>query len=97
MKIHKNTKATPVIRKEIWEDYGAGHKDKTRLAEKYRLSRPTIYKIIKDMRIGYLYPKPSVNHRFASLEYGMKRLAKIEEQILKKKNAEARRYNKQYP
>lgn len=96
MMIHKNTKATPVIRKEIWDDYCTWHKDKTRLAEKYRLSRPTIYKIIKEMRVRFLYPKPSINHRFVSLEYGLKRMAKIEEHILRKKNAEARRYNKEY-
>jgi len=97
MKIHKNTKATPVIRQEIWEDYCSWIKDKTKLSEKYRVSRPTIYKILKEMRLRFLYPKPSVNHRFASLEYGLKRLAKIEESILKKKNKEARRFSKKYP
>jgi len=97
MKIHKNTKAWPVIRQEIWKDYCSWTKDKTKLAEKYRVSRPTIYKILKEMRLWFLYPKLSINHRFASLEYGIKRLSKIEERILKKKNEEARRYSKKYP
>lgn len=97
MRIHKNTKATPVIRKQIRDEYCSWVRDKTKLAEKYRLSRPTIYKILKDMRLSFLYPKPSVNHRFASLEFWLKRLAKIEASILKKKNAEARRYKKLYP
>lgn len=97
MKIHKNTKATPVIKQEIRDEYCRWEKDKTVLSVKYRLSRPTIYKILKDMRMQYKYPKPSINHRFRALEYGMKRLAKIEVGILKKKNAESRRYEKSYP
>jgi hypothetical protein len=49
------------------------------------------------MRLQYKYPKPSINHRFRALEYGMKRLAKIETAVVKRKNAEAKRYNKEYP
>jgi hypothetical protein len=97
MVIHKNTKATPVIKQQIRDDYCNGMRKKQLLCEKYRLSRPTIDKILADMRKWFKYPKPSINHRFRALEYGMKRLAKIETTIVKKKNAEARRYSKEYP
>jgi hypothetical protein len=49
------------------------------------------------MRCKELYPKHSTNHRYQNIEYGLKRLTKIESKILARKNAEARRYNKQYP
>lgn len=81
----------------IWKKQWADTKYKTVLAKKYRVSRPTVDKILKMMRIKEIYPRISTNHRYKSIEYGLKRLWKIEEKILKKKNAEARRYNKNYP
>lgn len=97
MILHKRIRLTLLDRQSLWNDYCLWLKDKSKLAGKYQVSRPTVYKILKMMRIKELYPKKSVNHRFRSLEYGLKRLAKIEEDILKKKNAEARRYSKNYP
>jgi hypothetical protein len=42
-------------------------------------------------------PRASVNHRFRTLKYGLKRLAKVERELEKKRKKEARRYNKSYP
>jgi len=39
----------------------------------------------------------SINKRFRCLEYGLKRLAKVEAELEKKLKAQAKRYNKQYP
>jgi hypothetical protein len=38
-----------------------------------------------------------VNHRFQSLKFGLKRLAKVERRLEDKRKQEARRYNKDYP
>lgn len=95
--MHKRVRLTPIDRQNIRQDYCNWIKKKVILADKYWVSRPTIYKILKMMRIKELYPKPSVNHRFRSLEYWLKRLAKVEAKVLKRKNEEAKRYFKNYP
>lgn len=93
---HKNQKLTETNRKHIWWLY-CEHRSVTRLAEKYNVSRPTIYKVIKRARLKQFKIRNSTNTRFRWLVYGFKRLAKIEKAILEKKNREARRYNKKYP
>jgi len=39
----------------------------------------------------------SINKRYRCLEYGLKRLSKVEAELEKKLKARAKRYNKQYP
>jgi len=39
----------------------------------------------------------STNKRFRCLEYGLKRLAKVEAELEKKPKNQAKRYNKSYP
>jgi len=57
----------------------------------------TIYKTLNKVRAKQIYPLKSVNHRYRSLKYGLKRLAKVEKQIEKKLKKQAKRYNKSYP
>lgn len=97
MKIHKLTKLTPIARKEIWELYGTGKWKITALAERYLVSRPTIYKVIERARKQEFSPRNSTNKRFLDAKYGIRRLAKVEESIERKKKNEAKRYNKKYP
>jgi len=96
MTIHKNTRLTPYQREEVWKDYCRNIRV-SQLKIKYRVSRPTIYKILKQARIKVFRTKNSTNERFRCLEYWFKRLAKVEKKILEKKNKEAKRYNKEYP
>ena len=101
--IHKNIRLTIIDRENMWKDYcewktyKTKYRYKTILAAKYRVSRQTVNKVLKMRRCKELYPKHSTNHRYQNIQYGLKRLAKIESKILTRKNAEARRYNKQYP
>ncbi|UFX82553.1 integrase core domain-containing protein [Candidatus Absconditicoccus praedator] len=96
MNIHKNTRLTPLQRKEVWEYYKRGMKPKD-LHIKFNVSLPTIYKIIKRARTQEFLPRNSINNRFRNIRRGLLRLAKIESKIIEKKNKEARRYNKNYP
>ena len=97
MHLHKNTRLTPVQRKQVWQDYAKQNLKPTQLAQRYRVSRPTIYKILHRARLQEFQPRPSVNKRFRCLEFGCKRLAKIEKKIEEKLKKQARRYNKKYP
>lgn len=97
MIIHKKTKLTPIQRKEIACLYW---KEKIRICDlcsKFRVSRPTIYKIIRRARLNDYSVHRSENKRFRCMEYGLKRLSKIEDKIEKRLKRQARRYNKKYP
>lgn len=69
----------------------------TSLALEYKVSRPTIYKVLKLARVKLLKPQTSTNTRFKQDKYGIKRLAKIEKSIQDKLKRQAKRYNKFYP
>jgi len=101
--IHKRIRLTMIDRDNMWKDYCEWKEHKTEnryksvLAEKYWVSRVTVDKVINMRRKWEKYPRKSTNERYKSLEYGLKRLDKVEKDILRRKNAEARRYSKDYP
>lgn len=94
--MHSKARLTPYQREELREKYCQWRKVRE-LAIKYDVSRPTVYKILKLARIRVFRTKNSTNERYRSLQYWLKRIGKIEEKIIARKNAEARRYNKEYP
>lgn len=96
MTIHKRARLTPVQRQEIFEKYRSGTRicDLTR---QYSVSRPTIYKIVQRGRYRDFTLHKSMNARYRCLQYGLKRLAKVEAALEKKLRQEALRYNKNYP
>lgn len=97
MKIHKNTKLLPKQRVEIFKKYHDRKAKISHLADEYRVSRVTIYKVLREVRLGQTHQQDSGNKRFRTLEYGFKRLAKIEAKIQTKLKRQAQRYNKSYP
>lgn len=97
MNVHKRTRLTRLDREKLWSDHCSNHYTITQLAERYRVSRPTIYKTLKRARVREFTPRDSANHRYKSMKYGLKRLAKVEHRIEEKKKAQAKRYNKCYP
>ena len=96
MTIHKRARLPPAQRQEIFEKYHAGVRicDLTR---QYSVSRPTIYKVVHRARHKDFSLHRSINKRYRCLQYGLKRLAKVEAALEKKLKVQARRYNKQYP
>lgn len=97
MNIHKRTRLTLIQRKNIWKDYTEKRIKIAELGRKYNVARITIHKVIDRARKQEFTPRKSTNKRFRCLEYGMKRLAKIEKQIEEKLKKKAKRYNKNYP
>jgi len=97
MNMHKQIRLTPHDRQKLWQLYQTGEYKVSRLAELYRVSRPTAYKIIARARKQEFIPRKSVNERYRSLKYGLKRLAKVERALEEKRKQQARRYNKAYP
>lgn len=97
MIMHKRIRLTPHDREKIWQLWQTNKYKVSHLAELYRVSRPTIYKILARARKQEFIPRNSGNQRFRSLKYGLKRLAKVERSLEKKRKQEARRYNKSYP
>lgn len=97
MVIHKKTKLTPIQRKALSNDYYFYHKRVCDLKRTYQVSAPTVYKILRRAKDKDYTIHRSVNQRFRCLKYGLKRLSKIEAQLEKKLQQQAKRYNKKYP
>lgn len=97
MKIHKRTRLTPIQRRELADDFYVSHIRKCDLVRKYHVSYPTVYKILRNAQNNDYSIHRSINKRFQCLEYGLKRLSKIEKQIEEKLKKQAKRYNKKYP
>lgn len=97
MNIHKRARLTPIQRQEVWRKY---HEERMRVCDlmrQYSVTAPTIYKIIHRGRQHDFSLHKSVNKRFRCLQYGIKRLAKVEAALEKKLKARALRYHKNYP
>jgi transposase InsO family protein len=97
MTIHKKTRLLPDQRKELADDYYTRHMRVCDLVRKYRVTAPTVYKILRRSRNNDHSIHKSVNKRFRCLEYGLKRLSKIERTLEEKLKKQATRYNKKYP
>ncbi len=97
MNMHKRIRLTPHDHQRLWQLYQTGEYKVSRLADLYQVSRPTVYKISARARKQESVPRGSANERYRCLKYGLKRLAKVERALEKKRKEQARRYNKSYP
>lgn len=97
MTIHKRARLTPIQRQEIFEKYYRQDVRICDLCRQYSVSRPTIYRVLERGRKKDFSLHQSTNKRFRCLEYGLKRLAKVEAELEKRLKKQAKRYNKTYP
>jgi transposase InsO family protein len=97
MTIHKKARLTPVQRQEISTKYYQQNLRICSLCRQYSVSRPTIYRVLERGRQRDFSIHKSINKRFRCLEYGLKRLSKIEKRVEDRLKKRAKRYNKQYP
>ena len=81
MNMHKRIRLTPYDQNAIWDSYRLDGTKITHLAERYRVSRTTIYKILARARKQEIKPRNSANDRYRALKYGLKRLAKVESRL----------------
>lgn len=95
--MHKNTKLPPVIRREVYLLWKQG-KSQRWLADEYHVDKRVIGRIIVRGRHGDFSVHDSTNHRYRTVEYGIKKLMKTEEKIKKRmERLEIKRYEKAYP
>lgn len=97
MVVHAHTKITPRMRKELARDYYIRKLKKIELQRKYGISYPTVQKILTRARHGDFSVHSSANKRYRTLEYGLRRLSKIQKRIEDKLRKQAIRYEKSYP
>ena len=97
MTIHKRARLTPIQRQEIFNKYYRENVRICDLCRQHTVSRPTIYRVLERGRNKDFSIHKSTNKRFRCLEYGLKRLSKIEAELEKKLKNQAKRYNKTYP
>lgn len=97
MVVHKHTRLTPWRRKQLSQDYYIRKYKKKYLMEKYGISYPTVQKILVRARHGDFTIHSSTNKRYQCLEYGLRRLNKIQRSIELKLKSQAIRYEKNYP
>lgn len=93
--MHKNTKLLPYQRREIFRQWGMGDKSVIELSQEYKVSRTTIYETLKDARLQVFENRSSMNHRYRTVFYGLKKLSQTEKLLDKKLKARERR-NKRY-
>jgi len=95
--MHKHTRLLPYMRRAIYVSWGKGQTVAS-LAREYKVSRVTIYKVIERGRLNEFNNRASINHRFRTIEYGLKRLNKIEKKLQKRiDRLSIKRYEKNYP
>jgi len=97
MVVHSQTKLTPRLRKQLAFDFYEGKLKKVELMRKYGVSFPTIQKVLFRARHGDFGIHKSINKRYQCLEYGLRRLSKVQKNIEAKLRRQAKRYEKSYP
>jgi len=81
MNMHKGVRLTPHDRQLIWQMFQTGEYKITHLAELFHVSRPTIYKVLARARKQEFIPRSSINFRYRSVKYGLKRLIRVEQSL----------------
>lgn len=97
--IHKNTKLLPYQRIEVYRRWREGERASD-LAKHYGVSRTTLYRVFAKAKLGVFVNYSSKNLRYRTLEYGLKKLERVENKVkkkLKKKERRLNRYQKEHP
>ncbi len=97
MNIHKRTRLTLLDRQEIWRLYQTRLWKVVQLAERFHVSRSKKYDVLKCARLQEFTLRNSTNQRFNTLQFGLKRLAKVGQTIQERLKRAAKRYNKSCP
>lgn len=97
--MHKNTKLLPYQRREAHRRWLQGEKV-TVLSKQFGVSRTTLYAVFKKARLEVFTNYSSMNERYRSVQYGLRRLSKIERRLAKKlakRERRLKRYEKSEP
>lgn len=97
--MHKNTKLLPYQRRDIFSRWSMG-KSVTDLSREFKVTRKTIYKVLRNARLKIFVNRSSMNQRYRSLYWGLRRLGKTEQRItlkLLRKEHKLKRYERNIP
>lgn len=97
--MHKNSRLLPYQKREIFRRWKQGEKV-TRLARRFLVSRTTVYKVLKDAKLGIFCQRSSMNARYRTAYFGLRHLAKTERKLaakLARKEHRLKRYEKSEP
>lgn len=96
--MHKYTKLTPTLRREVYAKWCSGRYSFRRLGQQYHVDKNVIATAIRRGRLGDFSIHDSTNHRYRTIEYGLKRLSKAAERV-ERRLARLRipRYERQSP
>ncbi len=97
--MHKNTKLLPRQRMEIYRRWVLGEKI-INLAKHWKVSRQTIYKIIRLGKYDIFKNRNSMNERYRNLYWGLRRLSKTERKLggkIARLDHRLKRYEKAMP
>lgn len=95
--MHKNTRLLPYMRRAIYTQWQNGQSVMS-LSREYKISRQRIYVVLERGRMGEFNNRKSINKRFRTIEYGLKRLSIIEKKYVKRNERKwIKRYEKDMP
>jgi transposase InsO family protein len=95
--MHKHTKVPPTLREEVYHRWIDGQSQRS-LANEYHVDKKIIHRIVVRGRLNDFSVHDSTNHRYRTIEYGLKKLLKTEQKLEKRAVRLAiRRYEKTYP
>ena len=97
--MHKNSKLLHYQKREIYRRWKQGELI-AKLARQFLVSRPTIYKVLKNAKLDIFYQRTSMNFRYRNVYFGLRHLAKTERLLAQKiarKEHRLKRYEKSMP
>jgi transposase InsO family protein len=97
--MHKNTKLLPYQRREAYRRFRDGDRV-TDLAKYYHVSRKTLYEVFHKAKLGVFGNYSSKNLRYRTIEFGLKKLIRLEKKLEKKllkRELRLNRYEKKHP
>lgn len=93
--MHKHTKLTPTLRREVYHRWYTSGCSFRSLATSYHVDKNIIRMAVRRGRLGDFSVHDSTNYRYRTIEYGLRRLTKTEDRLSRKKKTV--RYEKDWP
>lgn len=95
--MHKNTKLLPYMRRAMYAAWLNGQ-SVSGLSQEYKITRKIVYRVLERARVKDFNNHLSINKRFKTIEYGLRKLSIVEKKLQKKLDRlSIKRYEKQYP
>jgi len=95
--MHKHTKLTPRVRKQIYQQWCSGGWSLRSLGREYHVDKNVIGTIVERGRLSDFSVHDSTNHKYRTIEYGLKRLSETEATIARRLALRKMRYERSIP